>query len=193
MREEDFKTLGVIITLVGGGVFSFAIYGFWAYYAYGDFPLTYLYAYYVWLIIGLVIIIVGALLLILRAKLLREEEVLSIKDNLKKAYWFCMIGTVFCLGLSLFWLYPQIRYGSLGLIFLWLPFMIAGVLSIVGIVIARKGRVIGFTLCLISGLITLTYQVIFYFPLLYSNINLYVLNILGPLLIAAGGIIGIKR
>ena len=58
------------------GIFGsmYVILGLWSYYAYGDYPLEYLYAVYIWLIISFVLIFIGACLLIVRARKLRAEK-----------------------------------------------------------------------------------------------------------------------
>jgi hypothetical protein len=118
-----------------------------------------------------------------------------MSDELKKANGLCITGMIICLGISFFWLIPIIRYGFLHYIPLWLPSLIAGVLSIVGIVRARNWRVSGFTLCIVTGIVALIFEIIFGFILigiLFGNAYLYVFNILGPIFIIAGGRIGIK-
>lgn len=113
-------------------------------------------------------------------------------DQFKAASTECVIGSIICLGtwLIFFSVINQVSTYWLNLLIWWSP-LITGVLGIVGVIIARRGRVKGFILCITVGLGDL-FLVIFS-GLMFLLGSLSALFFVGPLLIMIGGVQGYKE
>lgn len=110
-----------------------------------------------------------------------------LSDRTKEALYYCRFGAIWTLGYSLFWLFfhPLGIYSLLRVLLL-----ILAMICILGTIIAREGEAKGFTLCSISGIIALICGISSGWLLLRLSIYFLIIEIVGPMLIIVGGLIG---
>lgn len=113
-------------------------------------------------------------------------------DRFKAVIAECVFGSIICLGtwLIFFSVISQVSTSWLGLL-LWCSPLITGVLGIVGVIIAQRGRAKGFILCITVGLGDLLLVIFSGFMFLLGTLS--VLFLIGPLLIMIGGVQGYKE